>query len=103
MGDAPAYGEGRLISGRYRLLCALGAGGTGRVWLAYDEELACVVSLEETALPDVPIAFIRHIHRHQLDERGKVWQRRECRIVHVAAADRQRAKRRHRGEGSEAA
>ncbi|MFF4347583.1 protein kinase [Streptomyces sp. NPDC001530] len=54
-GETPDQGEGRVISGRYRLLRTLGAGGMGRVWLAYDEELACEVSMKEVALPDVPM------------------------------------------------
>ncbi|TLS43866.1 serine/threonine protein kinase, partial [Streptomyces montanus] len=54
-GDTPDQGEGRLISGRYRLLRTLGAGGMGRVWLAYDNELACEVSMKEIAVPDVPM------------------------------------------------
>ncbi|MEV6168295.1 serine/threonine-protein kinase [Streptomyces sp. NPDC051954] len=54
-GETPDQGEGRVINGRYRLLSALGAGGMGRVWLAYDEELACEVAMKEIALPDVPM------------------------------------------------
>ncbi|MDX2698357.1 protein kinase [Streptomyces ipomoeae] len=54
-GDTPEQGQGRIINGRYRLLRTLGAGGMGRVWLAYDEELACEVSMKEISLPDVPM------------------------------------------------
>ncbi|UUU24007.1 serine/threonine-protein kinase [Streptomyces sp. DSM 40750] len=54
-GDTPEQGQGRIINNRYRLLRTLGAGGMGRVWLAYDEELACEVSMKEISLPDVPM------------------------------------------------
>ncbi|WP_406172079.1 protein kinase domain-containing protein [Streptomyces sp. NBC_00996] len=62
-GETPDQGEGRVISGRYRLLRTLGAGGMGRVWLAYDEELACEVSMKEVALPDVPMDASEPVQR----------------------------------------
>ncbi|MFB8129800.1 serine/threonine-protein kinase [Streptomyces mirabilis] len=62
-GETPDQGEGRIIGGRYRLLRTLGAGGMGRVWLAYDAELACEVSMKEIALPDVPMDTAEHGQR----------------------------------------
>ncbi|WP_031477029.1 serine/threonine-protein kinase [Streptomyces bicolor] len=46
---------GRVIAGRYRLLHQIGAGGMGRVWLAYDLDLACEVAVKEiTFAQDLP-------------------------------------------------
>ncbi|GHE54238.1 serine/threonine-protein kinase [Streptomyces capitiformicae] len=63
MGDTPEQGQGRVINGRYRLLRTLGVGGMGRVWLAYDEELACEVSMKEISLPDVPMDATEPVQR----------------------------------------
>ncbi|MFF7281616.1 protein kinase [Streptomyces griseorubiginosus] len=78
-GETPDHGENRIINGRYRLSRALGAGGMGRVWLAYDQELACEVAMKEIALPDLPtdesetaqrIARARSEARHAARLRG---------------------------------
>ncbi|WP_028799130.1 hypothetical protein [Streptomyces sp. 142MFCol3.1] len=53
-GETPDQGAGRVINGRHRLLRTRDAGGTGRLWLAYEEELACEVSVKGIVLPDAP-------------------------------------------------
>ncbi|MFH0518320.1 protein kinase [Streptomyces sp. M41] len=48
---------GRVVAGRYRLLREIGAGGMGRVWRAYDLELACEVAVKQiTFARDLPEA-----------------------------------------------
>ncbi|MEU9183810.1 protein kinase [Streptomyces sp. NPDC048484] len=48
----PQSGVGRVIAGRYLLLNQLGSGGMGHVWLAYDQRLACEVTLKEIVFRD---------------------------------------------------
>ncbi|WP_405842632.1 protein kinase domain-containing protein [Streptomyces sp. NBC_01518] len=78
-GDTPEQGEGSVVDGRYRLLRMLDAGGTGRVWLAYDEELGCEVAVKEISLPGASgdggeraqrIAWVRGEVRHAARLRG---------------------------------
>jgi len=43
--------EGRLIGGKYRLICRLAAGGFGQVWKARDEVLNVDVAVKEVRFP----------------------------------------------------
>jgi hypothetical protein len=39
--------RGRVVGGRYRLLCDIGSGGFGRAWRARDETLCIDVAVKE--------------------------------------------------------
>ncbi|WP_050779552.1 serine/threonine-protein kinase [Streptomyces sp. C] len=47
---------GQLVNDRYRLVRALGSGGMGRVWKAYDGQLDTYVAVKELILPPGPSA-----------------------------------------------
>ena len=55
------------------------------------------------ALADEPITFIGNVHRHELSQRWKAWERSQRGVAHVLAAHRQTAQHGHARHRREAA
>ena len=72
-------------------------GRVGRVSTVHEYQ-----PLEVIAAADMTVGVVRHVHRHELPERGKPRQLRQSRVIHVPAAHREAAQRRHLRQGAEA-
>jgi WD40 repeat protein/predicted Ser/Thr protein kinase len=70
--------QGILISGRYRLIQVLGAGGMGKVWLGQDELIGREVAIKELLLP----VEITDDHRQLLTQRAMREARAAGRLNH---------------------
>ncbi|MFJ8003924.1 serine/threonine-protein kinase [Streptomyces fagopyri] len=64
-------GQGRVVSGRYRLLSSLGMGGMGTVWRAYDEVLHREVAVKEVRAPSELTAT--HVERLNARLEREAW------------------------------
>ncbi|TXS50699.1 serine/threonine protein kinase [Streptomyces sp. uw30] len=72
--------QGQLVSGRYRLVDAIGSGGMGRVWRAHDEVLHRAVAIKELTAA----LYVSESDQERLLARTRAEARAAARINHSA-------------------